>query len=349
MSASPIRVGVLFDYPPPLGNQYFEAGFPVGLDEVVRTGRLDVPVEVVTRQSVGLPMGSASDVSRAFAELDREGVLVVVGPSISDNSVVIRDDAAAARLPVLNWAGGEQARGEWMFHYPIGSLGDEPPILAARLAERSLGHPAVVHDDSIVGRSYRDHFSAAAVRVGLEIAGAAAIDPVATDVRAQLQDLWSSGPNALLYFGVGESSRALALALADLGWDVPVLACSALMYGYVMPGWRAGFEGWEYLDTVSDDNRVRAALARQSEDAAAHPVSCGAYDIGRLIGEGLARAPELSRAGVAEGLRLVKQLPAASGYDGTLMGFGVWDHAALKGPFLVLRTWRDGQSVQVAR
>ena len=32
---------------------------------------------------------------------------------------------------------------------------------------------------------------------------------------------------------------------------------------------------------------------------------------------------------------------------GTLMGFGVWDHAALKGHYLVLRTWRDGQSVQV--
>jgi hypothetical protein len=29
------------------------------------------------------------------------------------------------------------------------------------------------------------------------------------------------------------------------------------------------------------------------------------------------------------------------------MGFGVFDHAALKGHYLVLRTWRDGHSVQV--
>jgi hypothetical protein len=29
------------------------------------------------------------------------------------------------------------------------------------------------------------------------------------------------------------------------------------------------------------------------------------------------------------------------------MGFGVWDRAALKGHFLVLREWRDGRSVQV--
>ena len=45
----------------------------------------------------------------------------------------------------------------------------------------------------------------------------------------------------------------------------------------------------------------------------------------------------------------MKQLPAASGYEGTLMGFGVWDRAALKGPFLVLRAWRDGRTVQVDR
>jgi hypothetical protein len=29
------------------------------------------------------------------------------------------------------------------------------------------------------------------------------------------------------------------------------------------------------------------------------------------------------------------------------MGFGVYDHAALKGGYLVLREWRDGETVQV--
>ena len=32
-----------------------------------------------------------------------------------------------------------------------------------------------------------------------------------------------------------------------------------------------------------------------------------------------------------------------------MMGFGTWDHAALKGHFLVLREWKDGRSVQVAK
>jgi hypothetical protein len=31
------------------------------------------------------------------------------------------------------------------------------------------------------------------------------------------------------------------------------------------------------------------------------------------------------------------------------MGFGTYEHAALKGHYLVLREWKDGKSVQVAR
>ena len=30
------------------------------------------------------------------------------------------------------------------------------------------------------------------------------------------------------------------------------------------------------------------------------------------------------------------------------MGFGCYDHGALKGGYLVLREWKDGKSVQVA-
>jgi len=45
----------------------------------------------------------------------------------------------------------------------------------------------------------------------------------------------------------------------------------------------------------------------------------------------------------------VKWLEATSGEAGTLMGFGNQDHGALKGHFLVLREWKDGRTVQVAR
>ncbi len=128
-----------------------------------------------------------------------------------------------------------------------------------------------------------------------------------------------------------------------------MLANSALMFGYARPDWRDGYAGWEYVDTIADDNRLRATLREQSARAAGGPIGCAAYDIGRLLGEAIAQADHLTRAGIADGLRRVKMLPATSGYEGTLIGFGTWDHAALKGHYLVLREWKDGRSVQVAR
>ena len=55
----------------------------------------------------------------------------------------------------------------------------------------------------------------------------------------------------------------------------------------------------------------------------------------------------LTGDGVKEGLEEVKRLPAATGYEGTTMGFGNYDHAALKGGYLVLRQWKDGKTVEL--
>ena len=84
---------------------------------------------------------------------------------------------------------------------------------------------------------------------------------------------------------------------------MPVLSNSALMFGYARPDWRDGYAGWEYLDNIADDNRVRAALRERSARAAAGPIGCAAYDMGRLVGEAVARAEHLTRAGIADGLR----------------------------------------------
>ena len=71
------------------------------------------------------------------------------------------------------------------------------------------------------------------------------------------------------------------------------------------------------------------------------------YDLGLLVAEGLARAPELTTEGVRDGLELIKQVPSAEGRAGTTLGFGHWDRGALHGPYLVLRQWHDGVSTEV--
>lgn len=260
---------------------------------------------------------------------------------------IARDLADRAELPIVNFTGGEHTRGEFAFQYQVGSLELEPAVLTERLVERGLGTAAVVHDHSPVGRRYATAFEEARAGLGIEVTGTAAVSPLREDLGDVVARLRSGSPDALVYLGLGVTSRPLAVALAEAAWTVPVVANSALMFGYARPEWRAGWRGWEYLDSVADDNDERRALRDRAPEVAAGPLGCAAYDAGRLLGEALVRTEHLTRAGLKEGLERVKRLLATSGYPGTTMGFGHYDHGALEGRYLVLREWRDGRSVQV--
>jgi branched-chain amino acid transport system substrate-binding protein len=343
VAAAPLLLGVLYDFPQGDGGEGFVEAVRQGLEEV----ELDRPVELLARQAQGLPGGTAHDVHRCFAELVDEGVLAIIGPSISDNGLLVRDWADEARVPCVNYTGGERTRSEFMFHYQVGSLAEEPIVLAEHLVARGLHSAVVIHDRSPVGHGYVSSFEDATARLGIELVGRSAIAPLADDAGPIVDRLRAADPDALVYLGLGVASRTVALAREKASWDVPVVANSALMFGYARKDWRAGFEGWSYVDTVSDGNRRRQALKERSPKSAAGPVGVAAYDIGRLVGEALARAVHLTGPGVKEALEEVKRLPAATGYEGTTMGFGNWDHAALKGGYLVLRSWRDGKTVEL--
>jgi branched-chain amino acid transport system substrate-binding protein len=343
--AEPILVGVLYDFPQHDGGAGFEEALRLGIAE--RADKLDREIELRPLQVAGLPGGTEQAVRDGFRALDQAGVLAIVGPSISDNGLIAKDLADVTRLPAINYTGGEITRSEWMFHYQVGSLAEEPVVLAQHLAERGLPSVGVLYDDSAVGRAYNESFVAAAADNGVEIVASSAVSSVAEELTAPVKRIRDANPSALCYLGVGMAARPVAVAVKELSWTVPVVANSALMFGYIRKDWRADWEGWVYLDSIADDNPVRMALKERAPRTAAGSVGVAAYDIGRLLVDGIARGGHLTRAGVRHGLEQVKRLPATSGYAGTTMGFGVWDHAALKGGYLVLREWRGGRSVQL--
>jgi ABC-type branched-subunit amino acid transport system substrate-binding protein len=345
-SGAPILVGLLHDFPQPDGGAFFETAIGVGVAEVAKRGGIDRPVQYITRQVRGLPLGTAHEVEAALNELAGNGVLAVVGPSISDNALVAKQVCDRLGVPCINYSGGEHTRSDYMFHYQVGSLAEEPVLMAEHVVAEGASTIAVIHDHSPVGRGYADAIDAVSVRLGLEIVARSPISPIATDASTVVGRLQTASPDVLAYLGLGMAARTVALAVAETDWKIPVVANSALMFAYAQRDWREAWDGWVYVDTLSDDNAERHKLRELNRQSAAGPIGVAAYDMGRLLGEGISRAGHLTRDGIREGLEKVKRLPAASGHAGTLMGFGPWDHAALKGPFLVLREWRNGRSVQ---
>ena len=317
MSGSLVRIGVLHDFPTADNGRAFERNLRLGLQPVVDSGRLDDQVEIVHAMGLGLPLrgGSAHAVERAFGELVDQGVAAIVGPAISDNAIVVQPLADRARVPTLNYSGSEETRSEYGFQFQLGSLEDEPSFLATNLVGRGLMRVAVERDRSYVGRRMGEFFEQAAAVAGLSVTAHGAAD-------------------AIVSLGMWDSARTLAASRPA----VPVVANSALIYGHHDVQAARDWEGWTYPDVFSEANDMYAALGDTSYGVAAQ------HDMGRLIGEALARARIASGPGVMAGLEQVKAIPAASGEPGTLMGFGRCERGALKGRYLVLRQWHEGRS-----
>jgi hypothetical protein len=312
-----MRIGVLHDFPTADSGRSFEQHLRLGLQRVSDSGRLDDHVEIVHAVGLGLPLpgGSAHAVERAFVELVDQGVVAIVGPAISDNAIVVQPLADRARIPTLNYSGSEETRSEYGFQFQLGSLEDEPSFLASNLVSRGLTAVAVERDRSYVGRRMADFFEQAAAVAGLSLTSRSTAD-------------------AIVSLGMWDSARTLAASRPN----APVVANSALIYGHHDVEAARYWEGWTYPDVFSETNDLYAALGDPSYGVAAQ------HDMGRLIGEGLARARVASGPGVMDGLEQVKAIPAASGEPETLMGFGRCERGALKGRYLVLRQWHDGRS-----
>ena len=323
IGAATIRIGVLHDFPASDGGKSFERNARRGLQAVVDSGRLAADVEFVHAFGLGLPLpgGSARNVEEAFAELRAHDVALVLGPAISDNALIVRPLADEHRLPCINYTGSDETRSEFMFQFQIGSLEDEPSFLAAHAAARGLRRATLLVDESYVGSRMAEFF-----------ADACAVSDVAIVERADA--------DVIVSLGMWDTAQSLARSAPGL----PVVANSALIYGYHDPEAARLWEGWAFPDTISEHNPVYAALGDGGGPVGVGPGVAGQFDLGRLAGEGLARAREHSGPGVLDGLERVKAIPTATGEPGTLMGFGRCERGALKGRYLVVRRWHDGRS-----
>jgi branched-chain amino acid transport system substrate-binding protein len=344
--AAPVKIGLLNDMAEAApGPGDIERWLRLAADDVIAAGRLDREIEFVHAYGLGLPSGTAAAVESAFIRLSEASVLMIVGPAIGDNALVATPLAERLRVPTLNWAGAERARGEYMFHLQVGSHEDESIVIARHLAALGARRVAVAYDQSEIGRRHLHFLQAEADIVGLNIAASAPHAPLAEDVRAQVSTLLAASPDALIYFGLGVAAPAVARAAK--AFSGPRIMNTAGIRGY-QPSFAAEIDGWIYVDMHADDNATLAALRQRPECVGAQPLAAAkGYDLGRLVSEAIARAPELTRDGVKEGLERIKWLPAAEGREGALLGFGKQDRGALHGRYLVLRQWRAGATVQV--
>ena len=232
-----------------------------------------------------------------------------------------------------------------MFQLQVGSHEDESILLARYMAAQGVHTIGVVHDRSPIGRRHLDFLRDEGDRLGLRIA-AAGISPLAEAADDETSHALK-GTDALLYLGLGLSAPAVARAAAARAFGGPRAMNTAGIHGY-QPDYADAIDGWAYVDMHADANaELNALCARFSIGARERFGAAKGWDMARLALEGIARADELTRAGIRHGLERVKWLAAAEGEAGTLLGFGPWDRGALHGRYLVMRQWIERETVQI--
>jgi ABC-type branched-subunit amino acid transport system substrate-binding protein len=345
---STIRVGILNDTGQnPRGGTETEYWLRLAVDEVSASGRLPAKVEFLTVAADGLPSGTAAAVAQAYETLVERDVALIVGPAIGDNALEVAPLAERHRVPTLQWSGAERARGDYIFQLQVGSHEDESVVLARYFASLDARRLGIVHDDSSIGWRHLEYLQTEARIQGLDIAVTASIAPLAQQAGVPFATLSAAPIDGLLYLGLGVAAPAVAEAARAHGWNGPRAMNTAGLRGYV-EDYAQRIDGWVYVDLHADDNRTLRHLCDRLDIAPRRRLAAAkGYDLGRLVAEALARAPEPGRRGVRRGLEAVKWLPAAEGREGTILGFGHCDRAALHGQYLVLRQWRDGRTVEL--
>ena len=347
---APVKVGVLIDID--MGTKEdFLATLRMAFDEALEEGVVTRAVELVVKEAIGLPRLEAKNTIDGYLELVREGVLCVIGPLITDNSLALAPIIDQAGVPAVTWTGTDRYHGEYCFNLGNGGLAEEAAMMAAWI--RRQGHRTVgmIHELSPGGVEYASNFRYYAARAGLDVLIEAYTTQVPDDLEAVLRKVRDQRPDCLAYLGYGYPTILMGPMFERLAWDPPRIMTSAFQFCYAKPEWMAALEGWHGIDQMCEENpRLRPMLDRfaaRHGKRRDHTVTALSYDTARLIAEGLARAPLLTPRGVKEGLEKVRLLPAVNGGPRTHMSLGPYDHKAYKGDWLVIRRIEGGRTVFV--
>jgi len=347
---APVKIGVLIDLD--MGTKAdFLATLRFGFDEAYAHGIITRPIELVVKEAIGLPRLEAKNTIEGYLDLVQQGVLCIIGPLITDNSLALAPVINTTGVPAITWTGTDRYHGEYCFNLGNGGLAEEAAMMASWIRRNGYTTVGMIHEISPGGAEYASNFRYYAAREKLDVLIEAYTTQVADDLEAIVRKVRDQRPDCLAYLGYGYPTILMGPMFKNLQWDPPRIMTTAFQFCYAKPEWMAALEGWHGIDQMCEDNpRLQPMfdrLAARAGSCRPHTVTALSYDTARLIAEGIARAPLLTPRGVKEGLERVRMLPAVNGGPRTHMSLGPFDHKAYKGDWLLIRKIEGGATVFV--
>src|SRR2546426_7633316 len=215
---APVKAGVLIDVD--MGTREdFLARLRMGFEEAQGEGVVPRAVALVVKEAIGLPRLEAKNTIDGYLELVREGVLCVIGPLITDNSIALAPVIDRAGVPAVTWTGTDRYHGEYCFNLGNGGLAEEGAMMAAWIRGHGYRTVGMIHEISPGGVEYASNFRWYAARDGLDVLIEAYTTQVPDDLEGLLRKIRDQRPDCLAYLGYGYPTILIGPMYRSLGSD----------------------------------------------------------------------------------------------------------------------------------
>ncbi|MFP3899998.1 MAG: ABC transporter substrate-binding protein [Acidimicrobiia bacterium] len=346
----PVKIGVLIDMD--LGQLLADWIDPtiLAIEDALNEGvHSRGPVQLVIADARGLPRENYRKVIEGYRWLVQQGCVVVIGPLISDNCLVVQETANELRVPCIGWTGAHRFASEYCFTVANGDIPTEGVMCAQWLAGRGIDKVGMFWEQGSSGRDYADYFRDTALGLGLEVMREVRLEPNPRGLRDDLALMRDLGVEGIYYGGYGYATFHFAEAFRALDWDPPRVMGTAFMFYSNSNRWAEGLEGWHGVDQLGEDgsnanyNAMIQRFEKRFGRSTRNVVVALAYDTARVAIHGIGNAAIPEPRWVKEGMERIRWMPATNGGPGTYIQFGPWDRKGYKGDFLTIRELRGGE------
>ncbi len=213
----PVKIGILVDMD--LGQLLADWIDPtiLAIEDALNEGIFSRgPIQLVIADARGLPRENYRKVIDGYRWLVEQGCVVVLGPLISDNSLVLQDTANELGVACVGWTGAHKFASEYCFTVANGDIPTEGVMCAQWMANKGFKKVGMFWEQGSSGKDYADYFRDTALQMGLEVVREVKLEPNPQGLVDDLRIMRDLGVETIYYGGYGYASFHFAAALKEL-------------------------------------------------------------------------------------------------------------------------------------
>ncbi|HEY0292297.1 MAG TPA: ABC transporter substrate-binding protein [Hansschlegelia sp.] len=298
----------------------------LAFDEINASGRLEGLVLNAIHADDGADRGQTVNIFQRLIRQD--GVVAILGPTLSNSAFAADPIAQAAGVPVIassNTAPNLTKIGDFVFRTSVPEDKVFPSVLRYAVEKRGVKRVALIYGlDDALTRGAHDVQKKAAADLGLEIVGVESFQRGDVDFSAQLTKIRQANPDAIILGTLAEEAAAILRQARQLGFDdrLVFVGCNANISAklfelagaaangiIVGAAWFSGYDG----------SRSQAFVAAYRKRYGTTPdiYAAQGYDAAYILAQAIGAAGP-----GADGRAIRDKLVAIKDFDGALGRFG---------------------------